>query len=173
MQRPSSQEIGEWDRWFAAHFNNLAWTLPEKADPALAEAEEMLHLSHASALHWSRVGNEPNKMRADMLLAHVHALLGNDPLALSYARRFMNTFRPSQAPTGRWRWRRPSSRMRPLPRATGALRPRQGSGRGYRRRSRPDCFPTHLQPSTGAFRRAKGLTNRWSRLRDGVRPRLR
>jgi hypothetical protein len=92
MQRPSSQEIAEWDRWFAADFNNLAWTLAEKADRTLAAAEEMLHLAHASALHWSRVGNELNKMRADMLLAHVHALLGNGPLALSYAQRFYEYF---------------------------------------------------------------------------------
>ena len=67
MQRPSSQEIAEWDRWFAAHFNNLAWTLAEKEERAPAEAEEMLHLAHASAPHWSRVDNELNKMRADML----------------------------------------------------------------------------------------------------------
>ena len=58
----------------------------------------MLHLAHASALHWSRVGNELNKMRADMLLAHVHALLGNGPLALSYAQRFYEYFSSQQSP---------------------------------------------------------------------------
>ena len=98
MQRPSSQEIAEWDYWFAAYFNNLAWTLAEREERTPAEGEEMLHLAHASALHWSRVGNELNKMRADMLLAHVHALLGNGPLALSYAERFYEYFSSQPGP---------------------------------------------------------------------------
>ena len=67
--------------------NNHAWTLAEKPDPTPAEEEEMLHAAHASALHWSRVGGESNRARADMLLGQVHALLGHGALALRYARR--------------------------------------------------------------------------------------
>ncbi|HEY2710889.1 MAG TPA: hypothetical protein VGI60_00100 [Chthoniobacterales bacterium] len=58
----------------------------------------MLHLAHASALHWGRVGNELNKMRADMLLAHVHALLGNGSLALTCAQRFYEYFSSQPSP---------------------------------------------------------------------------
>jgi|KBSMisStaDraftv2_1062788.scaffolds.fasta_scaffold1696000_1 hypothetical protein len=98
MQQPSSQEIAEWDHWFAAYFNNLAWTLAEREERTPAEGEEMLHLARASALHWSRVGNELNKMRADMLLAHIHALLGNGSLALSHAQRFYEYFSSQPSP---------------------------------------------------------------------------
>ena len=47
----------------------------------------MLHAAHASALHWSRVGSELNKARADLLLGQVHAVLGNGSMAMFYARR--------------------------------------------------------------------------------------
>jgi len=100
MKQPSSQEIAQWDRWFAARCNNEAWTLAEKDDRTLAEGEEMLHLAHASALHWSRVGNELNNMRASMLLAHVHALVGNGASASSYAQRCFAYF--SSQPTPDW-----------------------------------------------------------------------
>jgi hypothetical protein len=53
----------------------------------VAEGEEMLHAAHASALHWSRVGSALDKARADILLGQVHALLGNGPVAMIYARR--------------------------------------------------------------------------------------
>jgi hypothetical protein len=49
------------------------------------EDEEMLNAAHASALHWAQAGTELNRMRATMLLAEVHALLGNGKSALAYA----------------------------------------------------------------------------------------
>ena len=45
----------------------------------------MLNAAHASAWHWARVGTELNRMRATMLLAEVHALLGLGRSALAYA----------------------------------------------------------------------------------------
>jgi hypothetical protein len=86
-QSPSAEEIEKWNRWFAIELNNLAWTLAENPARSPAQREEMLHAAHASAYHWSRVGGELHKIRADMLLGLVHALSGNGPLAIAYARR--------------------------------------------------------------------------------------
>jgi hypothetical protein len=86
-QQPSAEEIARWDRWFAMEMNNRAWTLAETPGLTPAEEEEMLHAAHASVLHWSRVGTESHKARADMLLGQVHALLGDGAPALRYARR--------------------------------------------------------------------------------------
>ncbi len=45
----------------------------------------MLLAAYTAAFHWSKVGNELNFMRADLLLAHAHALLGHAAEALRYA----------------------------------------------------------------------------------------
>ena len=45
----------------------------------------MLNAAHASALHWASIKVELNNMRAKMLLAEVHALLGLGASALTYA----------------------------------------------------------------------------------------
>lgn len=72
-------------RYFAAECNNACWVLTT-AHRTSAQDEEMLNLAHAAAFHWSVVGETLHHMRADQLLAHVHALLGLGGTALSYAR---------------------------------------------------------------------------------------
>ena len=86
-QAPTPQEIEKWNRWFAIESNNLAWTLAENPAGDPAQREEMLNAAHASAFHWSRVGSDLHKARADLLLGQVHALLGNASLAKAYALR--------------------------------------------------------------------------------------
>jgi hypothetical protein len=49
------------------------------------ENTQMLDAAHAAAFHWSKVGTGINAARADMSLAHVHALLGHAELALQHA----------------------------------------------------------------------------------------
>ena len=83
--QPSDDEIRQWHRRFAAESNNRAWRLSEAATRSAADDDEMLNAAHAAALHWSRVGTELHAARADMLLGHVHALLGHGDLALRYA----------------------------------------------------------------------------------------
>lgn len=58
----------------------------------------MLHAAHASAWHWSKVGTELNRMRATMLLAEVHALLGLGGPALRYAEEMREYFLRVGAP---------------------------------------------------------------------------
>lgn len=72
-------------RWFAAECNNRCWGLTT-VERTSAQDEDMLNLAHAAAYHWSVVGDTLNHMRADQLLAHVHALLDLGDTALSYAR---------------------------------------------------------------------------------------
>jgi hypothetical protein len=79
-----SEEATSWHRRFAAAANNRAWELSEQTRSA-AEDQEMLSAAHASAWHWAKVGTELHRMRATMLLAEVHALLGMGQSALAYA----------------------------------------------------------------------------------------
>ncbi len=45
----------------------------------------MLNAAHAAAWHWSNVGTELNQVRAKLLLARVHTLLGHSSTALTLA----------------------------------------------------------------------------------------
>ena len=83
-QHPQGSDITSWHRYFAIECNNKAWDLAGGTRTP-DEDDEMLHAAHAAAFHWDQVGEELNRMRAKMLLAHVHALLGMNPSALQYA----------------------------------------------------------------------------------------
>jgi hypothetical protein len=63
-----------------------------------AEDQEMLDAAHAAAWHWAKVGAELNRMRATMLLAEVHALLGMGRSALAYADEMRSYFLTTQPP---------------------------------------------------------------------------
>jgi hypothetical protein len=93
----ASEEATAWHRRFAAAGNNRAWDLSEQTrNPA--EDEEMLNAARASAWHWARVGSELNRMRASMLLAEVHALLGLGYSAIAYAEEMRTYFLGVQSP---------------------------------------------------------------------------
>jgi hypothetical protein len=93
----SSDEATVWHRRFAVACNNRAWDLSEQIRGS-AEDEEMLNAAHASAWHWARVGSELNRMRATLLLAEVHALLGLGQSALAYAEKMRTYFLGSESP---------------------------------------------------------------------------
>lgn len=71
-------------RWFAMECNNSCWDLTTATRTPQQDAR-MLHAAHAAAFHWGCVGERVHHMRADQLLAHVHALLGMGATALQYA----------------------------------------------------------------------------------------
>ena len=81
---PEDLEPDNWHRYFAMENNNRAWHLAVE-DRTAEQNLEMLDAAHASALHWSGIGTELNRMRAKTLLAEVHALLGFGASALGYA----------------------------------------------------------------------------------------
>lgn len=83
---PSEDEIRKWHRWFAVECNNRAWRLSELETRSATEDAEMLRAAHAAALHWGAVGTAVHAARAEMLLGHVYALLGQGQPAVRYAR---------------------------------------------------------------------------------------
>lgn len=80
-----------WHKQVAMQCNNRAWALSVQPRSA-AEDREMLDAAHASAYHWAQVGTELNRMRATMLLAEVHALLGHGPTAMALATEMRDYF---------------------------------------------------------------------------------
>ena len=96
--RPSPEEIAKWHRWFAAATNNRAWQLIELSGRTHSENHELLHAAHAAAWHWARVGTPLHEARAHMLLGMAHALAGDGPLGLRYARLAFNYFNEHEAP---------------------------------------------------------------------------
>ena len=81
----NEQDVATWLRRFAVESNNRAWQLSEAEARSSAEDQEMLEAAHAAAYHWRKVGTAVHAARADMLLAHVHALLGHGAIAMPYA----------------------------------------------------------------------------------------
>ena len=82
---PADTDPIAWRRYFAREANNRAWQL--SVEPRDADADrEMLDAAHAAAWLWQPIGTEVHRMRATMLLAEVHALLGHGSTALDCAR---------------------------------------------------------------------------------------
>lgn len=83
MTAPADATPENWHRYFAATTNNAAWPLTE-SDDASTRAD-LLDAAHASAWHWKKAGTDLNKMRATMLLALAHAVVGHGDTAMRYA----------------------------------------------------------------------------------------
>jgi hypothetical protein len=90
-------EAQTWHKRFAMSCNNRAWDLSTQVRTP-AQDREMLNASHAAAWHWEQVGSELNRMRATMLLAEVHALLGMGPSALMLAATMRTYFTGRETP---------------------------------------------------------------------------
>ena len=88
---PTENSAEAWHRYFAIECNNQAWDLSVQVRD-LEEDDAMLNAAHASAFHWAETGTELNQMRAGMLLAEVHALLGDGKSALAYASKMRDFF---------------------------------------------------------------------------------
>jgi hypothetical protein len=94
---PEDTNSKSWHRYFAMDANNLAWQLAVQARTA-EQDQDMLNAAHAAALHWGVAGTESHQMRAEMLLAEVHALLGFGRSALEYAEQIRNYFLCRETP---------------------------------------------------------------------------
>lgn len=81
---PDDADPDRWHRYFAMEANNRAWALAAQARSP-DEDREMLSAAHAAAHHWFIVGQKIHNMRAAMLLAEVHALLGFGATAQAWA----------------------------------------------------------------------------------------
>jgi hypothetical protein len=94
---PGNTDVLSWHRYFAMEANNRAWALAVEVRSAVQD-DEMLDAAHAAAWHWDAVGTELNHMRAKMLLAEVHALLGRGGSALRLADEMRGYFLSHGAP---------------------------------------------------------------------------
>ena len=81
---PEDTDPDAWHRYFAMECNNRAWQLAVLPRTP-ADDLEMLNSAHAAAYHWEFAGSPINHMRAKLLLAEVHALLGLADTAFAYA----------------------------------------------------------------------------------------
>jgi hypothetical protein len=98
MSQPMTEtEAPRWHERFAMACNNRAWELAVQVRTPLQD-REMLDAAHASAWHWGQIGTELNRMRATMLLAEVHALLGMGPSALALAEEMRGYFLTHECP---------------------------------------------------------------------------
>lgn len=86
-----------WHKRFAMSCNNRAWDL-STANRTPAEDREMLDVAHSSAWHWGQIGTELHRMRATLLLAEVHALLGMGSSALTFAEEMRTYFLSRETP---------------------------------------------------------------------------
>ncbi len=73
--------------WFAVEFNNEAWRLIEAERRSAEEVERLIHLAHASTLHWLEAGGPVNHLRGQVLLATAYAAAGDGAAAVRHAER--------------------------------------------------------------------------------------
>jgi tetratricopeptide (TPR) repeat protein len=75
------------NKQYAVSFFNNVWDLLEKKDRTAEENEEMIHLAHASFLHWTKVEDHtPTNLSVGYWqLARVYAVVGLGDRALYYA----------------------------------------------------------------------------------------
>jgi len=84
---PESFDAAAAHRRFGAEFNNRAWDLIDQPSLTAEEAEELLHLAHASLLHWRQVGRPINLLRGYCLLSHACLSAHLPALAMTFAQR--------------------------------------------------------------------------------------
>ena len=99
MPREPEFDVTKAHRWFAVEANNAAWDLLEKPQRADGDAAAMVHLAHAAAWHWSKVGGAIQQCRAHVLLAAVHLSLGHKAEAVRSANRASHLLEESENAT--------------------------------------------------------------------------
>jgi hypothetical protein len=72
-------------RRLAAHFFNEAWGLLEKPNRSPEEDLRMIHLAHASRLHWEFAGTARNRSVGEWQISRVYSVLGRKGSALYHA----------------------------------------------------------------------------------------
>lgn len=83
-------DLAEAHRWFAVECNNQAWELVEKPVRTADEVQQMIHLAHASVLHWQSAGNALNAQRGQCLLASAYAAAADAASAVRCAERCLS-----------------------------------------------------------------------------------
>jgi hypothetical protein len=80
-------------RRIAVDLFNRSWRLLETADRTPAQDDELIHVVHASCLHWREIGTAANLSRGENQCARVYAALGRPEPALHHAHRCLELVR--------------------------------------------------------------------------------
>jgi len=73
MDKPNSNEVSNFHRYFAIQSNNELWALSEKAlDPA--EKKLILTVAYTSLYHWQEVGTDENIQLANLAVARAYCV---------------------------------------------------------------------------------------------------
>ena len=75
------------ERALAVSLYNQTWSLLDRTDRTDEESDRMIHLAHASRLHWDAVGTDENRAGGEWQCSRVYAVLGRAEPALHHARR--------------------------------------------------------------------------------------
>jgi len=96
MAMPISEEHGsqtdkEFHRKVAAECFNRTWDYLQQKNRSLDDDQMMLNLAHASRYHWSLIGKPWNFTTGDWQISRVYATLNQPDLALSFAKKALET----------------------------------------------------------------------------------
>jgi uncharacterized protein YndB with AHSA1/START domain len=93
---------GEWHRDLGVDANMEVWQLLGRTDRSVDDDDAMLRAAYASAYHWARAAGRTtaHEARAEWLLSHVHAVLGQADLARHHAARSMAAVASAGASSG-------------------------------------------------------------------------
>ncbi len=75
------------ERALAAALFNETWGLLDKPDRTDDESDRMVHLAHASRLHWDNIGTDENRAGGEWQCSRVYAVLGRAEPAVHHALR--------------------------------------------------------------------------------------
>ncbi|GAB2480667.1 MerR family transcriptional regulator [Jatrophihabitans fulvus] len=75
------------ERQLAIALFNDTWTLLEQERRSPEEDDRLIHLAHASRLHWDNVGDDQNRLIGEWQIARVYCALGRSETAVFHARR--------------------------------------------------------------------------------------
>ena len=96
MAMPIAEEHGsqtdkEFHRKVAAECFNRTWDYLQQKNRSLDDDQMMLNLAHASRCHWSLIGKPWNFTTGDWQISRVYATLNQPDLALSFAKKALET----------------------------------------------------------------------------------
>jgi hypothetical protein len=77
----------EVERAIAVAYFNEVWQLLELSSRTAAQDDRMLHLAHASRLHWDNVGTDQHRAIGEWQCSRVYSVLGRSEPALFHAQR--------------------------------------------------------------------------------------
>jgi hypothetical protein len=73
MDKPNSEDLSNFHRYFAIQCNNDFWSLSE-ADLSQDDKQNILTIAHASLFHWREAGTEENIQLANLAVARAYCV---------------------------------------------------------------------------------------------------